>query len=161
MKKTILASLIFMLVFTMAGCTRKDAKTIDIYVEGYRYGFSLSKVAAAENGNTIVKILMSPLKNKEGETADLMTAMNVGALFLMETYIVVDDVPLEYNENSTFSIETNDDGMEFIYNYEFDTDQQPDEIYFYPAEKRNESDYHWQIDPATGEILKEAAITNQ
>lgn len=161
MKKIILSTLIFMFVFALAGCAKNDGKTVDIYVEGYRYGYSLSEVNTADDGNTTVKILMSPLKNKEGETADLMTAMSVGGLFLMETYVVVDGVDLEYNADSNFSIETTDDGMIFVYNYEFDTDQQPEALYFYPAGKRNDPDYHWQIDPTNGKILQEALITNE
>lgn len=160
MKKPILLLLAFcMLVGVLAGCSAKGKNTIEMYVDDFGYAFSFLEVSKAENGNTVVEILMEPMKNKDGEKVDLTTAMQAGSLFLIETYMVSDGEVFEYNEDSAFTLKTAEKGMNFVYKYEFDTDQQPDSLYFYPANKRDEVDYHWQIDPHDGSILMEAAIT--
>jgi hypothetical protein len=161
MKKTFLTILIsLVLVGMLAGCAEKNQSGIDIMVDGYRYVYALSGVSTADNGNTTIKMVMKPQKNSDGETADILTAMNVAGMFLMETYIVCDSEEYEYNENSNFTIDnTENKEINYLYTYEFDTEKQPDSLFFYPANKRNEVAYHWQLDPTDGHILKAAAIT--
>jgi len=150
----------FLLSLLLTGCAGKDKNAIEMTVGDYIYAYSFKGVSSAENGNTVIEMIMDAVKNSNGETADLMTALNVGGMFLMETYIVVDGEEVDYNENSLFAIDSDDNNeMRFVYKYEFDTLEQPATIFFYPSNKRNESDYHWQIDPANGEMIKTASIT--
>ncbi len=157
----VLSFVLVTLLGTLTGC-QKSSKAIDMYVQDYRFAYSLQEVTVAENGNTLVKMLMVPEKNKAGEKADFMQAMQVAQLFLMEAYIVVDGTPLEYLEDVSCDISSdkNNDPV-FVYNFEFPTSEQPDELYFFPANKREDASYHWQIDPLNGKILKAAAITEE
>lgn len=132
-----------------------------MYMDDYGYAFSFHQISKADNGNTVVEILMEPIKNQDGDKADLTTALQAGSLFLIETYMVNGGEEFEYNEDSAFTLQTAEKGMNFVYKYEFDTDLQPDALYFYPANKRDDAEYHWQIDPTDGSILKEAAITEE
>lgn len=153
-----------LLVFTaiLTGCARNDNRAVDMTVDGLTYEYSLKGVSTAENGNTVIEITMQPVKNSDGEMADLMTALNVGSMFLMETFVVVEGEEFDYNDNSVFAIDSDDNNdMSLVYKYEFSTENQPEKVFFYPSGKRNDSTYHWQIDPETGEILKEASITNE
>jgi hypothetical protein len=162
MKKTTLLLTVFcLLAGLLAGCTGKNKNAIEMYVDDYGYAYSFLQISKADSGNTVVEIIMEPIKNKEGDKADLTTAMQTGSLFLIEAYMVSDGEEFEYNENSAFTLQTDEEGMNFVYKYEFDTDQQPDSLYFYPANKRDEADYHWQIDPNDGSILKETAIIEE
>lgn len=159
MKKT-LCLLVILFAGLFTGCSGKDKNAIEMYVDDYGYAYSFSGISTAENGNTVAEITMQPIKNSEGNTADLMTALNVGGLFLMETYIVCDGEEFEYNENSLFAIDSDDNNeMGFVYKFEFDTNKKPETVYLYPSQTRDEPQYHWQIDPETGEILIEATIT--
>jgi hypothetical protein len=163
MKKTLVLFTIFcLLAGLLAGCSGKKKNAIEMYVDDYGYAYSFSEISKADNGNTVIEMTMLPIKNANGETADLLTALNVGGLFLMEVYIVCDGKEYEYNENSAFAVDSGDDNsMSYVYKYEFDTDLQPEMIFFYPANRRGEVDYHWQIDPNDGSILKEAAIIEE
>lgn len=159
MKKSILLLFVFcLLAGLLAGCSGKNKNTIEMYVDDFGYAFSFLQVSKADNGNTVVEILMEPMKNKDGDKVDLTTAMQAGSLFLLETYMVSDGEEFEFNEDSAFTLKTAEKGVNFVYKYEFDTDRQPDSLYFYPANKRDEVDYHWQIDPNDGSILKQATI---
>lgn len=160
-KTTLLFTVICLVAGLLTGCSGKNKNAIEMYIDDYGYAFSFLQISKADNGNTVVEILMEPIKNQDGDKADLTTAMQAGSLFLIETYMVSDGVEYETNGDSAFTLQTADKGMNFVYKYEFDTDQQPDLLYFYPANKRDDTDYHWQIDPIDGSILNEAAITQE
>lgn len=156
MKKGIIGFLVSLLLLgSLAGCSKAaSADKIVLHVDGYSYSYSFVQITKASNGNTVVEIQMNPVENSSGQTADYFTSMKVGEQFLLQPYIVCNGQKFENNSNSTF-----ENAMGFLYKYEFDTDKTPDKLYFYPADKRSNSKYHWQIDPATGKILKAPILT--
>lgn len=163
-RKLLAISVPIMVVFLllMTGCTGKVKKSIPTTVGEFTYDYSLKGVSHADYGNTVIEITMNPVKNSEGNLADLMTALEVGGMFLMETYIVVGGEEMDYNDNTVFAIDSDaNNEMSLVYKYEFSTENQPEKVFVYPSGKRNDSAYHWQIDPETGEILKEASITKE
>ncbi|NTU75859.1 MAG: hypothetical protein HGA86_07040, partial [Anaerolineaceae bacterium] len=125
------------------------------------FAFSLSGVSTAKNGHTTVEMAMVPQKNDQDKEAGLETALKAADMFMMQAYIVCDGVEYDYNKSTTMNISVVDNKMHYKYTYEFDTDKKPEKIFFYPVNKRSESDFHWEIDPSSGVILKEAAVTQK
>lgn len=165
MKKNFIKQVIFifvgvLLLLGLSGCQKSNS--IDLYVQDYRFAFSLKEVTTSEEGNTVVRIQMTPEKNKKGEIAGLLDALQVVKLFPMDTYIIVNGAPVEHTEDVTADVKavTNEE-MVYIFNFTFPTDQKPEQLFIFPSGKRADFTFHWQVDPITGAILQVASVTNE
>lgn len=165
MKKNFIKQVIFIfvgvfLLLSLSGCQKKNS--IDIYYEDYRFAFALKEVTTSEEGNTVVRIQMTPEKNKEGKIAGLLDALQMVKIFPIDSYITVDGTAVEHIKDVTCDVNAaKNNEMIYIFNFTFPTDQKPEKLYIFPSGKRDDSTYHWQIDPVSGAILQAASVTNE
>lgn len=159
-KKLVLGLMLTLMLLSLSACQKKNS--IDIYLEDYRYAFTLNEVTTSEEGDTVVKVQMTPEKNKEGEIAGLLDALQMVKIFPIDTYITVDGAAVEHYKEVTCDVKavTNEE-MVYIFNFTFPTDQKPEKLFIFPSGKRDDSTYHWQVDPANGAILQAASVTNE
>ncbi len=159
-KKLVLSLLLTLMLLSLSGCQNKNS--IDIYYEDYRFAFALKEVTTSEEGNTVVRIQMTPEKNKEGKIAGLLDALQMVKIFPIDSYISVDGTAVEHIKDVTCDVNAaKNNEMVYIFNFTFPTDQKPEKLYIFPSGKREDSTYHWQIDPVSGAILQAASVTNE
>ncbi|MPM93317.1 hypothetical protein SDC9_140454 [bioreactor metagenome] len=119
-------------------------------------------MTTSEEGNTVVRVQMAPEKNKNGEIAGLLDALQMVKLFPIDTYITVNGVVMEHNKDVTCDVKavTNEE-MVYVFNFTFPTDQKPEKLYLFPSGKRDDATFHYQVDPVSGVILQAASVTTE
>ncbi|MEA5079171.1 MAG: hypothetical protein VB013_11435 [Anaerolineaceae bacterium] len=159
-KKLVLSLLLTLMLLTLSGCQKKNS--IDIYYDDYRFAFTLKEVTTSEEGNTVVRIQMTPEKNKEGKIAGLLDALQMVKIFPIDSYITVDGTAVEHIKDVTCDVKAvKENEMVYVFNFTFPTDQKPEKLYIFPSGKRDDATFHYQIDPVSGVILQEASVTNE
>lgn len=159
-KKLVLSLILTLMLLSLSGCQKKNS--IDIYYDDYRFAFALKEVTTSEEGDTVVRVQMTPEENKEGKIAGLLDALQMVKIFPIDTYITVDGAAVEHYKEVTCDVNAaKDNEMVYIFNFTFPTDQKPEKLYIFPSGKRDDATFHYQIDPVSGVILQEASVTNE
>jgi len=159
-KKLILSLILTLMLLSLSGCQKKNS--IDIYYDDYRFAFALKEVTTSEEGNTVVRVQMTPEENKEGKIAGLLDALQMVKMFPIDAYITVNGAAVEHKKDVTCDVNADkNNDMVYIFNFTFPTDQKPEKLYIFPSGKRDDATFHYQVDPVSGVILKAASVTTE